>query len=272
MERKDFVDIMKNSASIGPDRLNEIDGLAKKFPYFHSAHLLLLRALHDNTSCEFGNCLRNSALYIADREVLYHILYSPVITELSGAEENPADSGQTVIESAKNSDEMINSFDNGTADEPQPDEKEDVIPQILIDEENSYIADEPPGEFDPAEEDDLLELDSELKPGGNNDSAANQEQGPTDQTVLSQSDLIDRFIIANPRIEPIRDARNIPAEDRSLSPEGEGFFVSETLARIYISQGYYSKAIDIFEKLSLKYPEKSSYFATQIEKVKELFK
>ncbi len=59
--------------------------------------------------------------------------------------------------------------------------------------------------------------------------------------------------------------------DGSLSQEDANEdFVTETLASIYARQGYYKKAIQIFEKLSLKYPEKSTYFAAQIEKIKLL--
>ncbi|MGL5890600.1 MAG: hypothetical protein ACRC3B_11980, partial [Bacteroidia bacterium] len=45
-------------------------------------------------------------------------------------------------------------------------------------------------------------------------------------------------------------------------------FITETLARIYVKQGNLSKAIRAYQKLSLKFPEKSTYFAALIEELK----
>ena len=60
-------------------------------------------------------------------------------------------------------------------------------------------------------------------------------------------------------------------EDISLDSMQESeAFMTETMAQIYLKQGYYYKALNTYEKLSLKYPEKSVYFATQIQKIKEL--
>ncbi len=52
-------------------------------------------------------------------------------------------------------------------------------------------------------------------------------------------------------------------------PEAETDFCTETLAKIYLEQDYTEQAIDIYSKLSLRYPEKSVYFATLIEEIKQ---
>lgn len=59
--------------------------------------------------------------------------------------------------------------------------------------------------------------------------------------------------------------------DYSLDEENidEACF-TETLAKIYTKQGRYEKAIEIIRKLSLKYPKKSTYFASQIKTLEEL--
>lgn len=82
-------------------------------------------------------------------------------------------------------------------------------------------------------------------------------------------DLIEKFIIEEPTI-PRGNLDNVDNRDLSeeSSTEKEDLF-SETLAKIYIKQKLYEKAIATYIKLSLKYPEKSVYFAHRIEKIKE---
>ena len=96
---------------------------------------------------------------------------------------------------------------------------------------------------------------------------SNQEPGSGDE---SNYDLINRFLENKPRISPARETDDKPYHDLAENQAEPPDLISETLARIYMSQKYYSKAIHIYEKLCLKYPEKSGYFATQIEKIKEL--
>jgi hypothetical protein len=92
---------------------------------------------------------------------------------------------------------------------------------------------------------------------------------PEKQPVAEDKILIDKFIKASPRLSPPREnAPHVDISEDSVK-EHDGIF-TDTLARIYIKQGYYSKAIFAYEKLILKYPEKSGYFAGQIEEIKKL--
>jgi hypothetical protein len=289
--------------------VGEVRELLDLFPYFQSAHLLLLKGLHNTSDVKFENQLRQSSIYVADREVLYYLLKNePQSTVEPQEQEKPiivsestsSDNQQTVIESGKNSQELIDEFEKNL---PGPTVKRDLefpspgLARTLLLTEDSddddtgnivFLLDD---EEEPADEniifmdpsmvlsgqDDLLELDlQEVSSNGSAESLVSGGVAAVEEKhsrKREQAELIDKFIIANPRIEPVRDKTDRPVEDISKSfQEEQGGFITETLAKIYVNQGYYSKAIDIYGKLSLKFPEKSSYFATQIEKVKELIK
>ena len=88
--------------------------------------------------------------------------------------------------------------------------------------------------------------------------------------------LIDRFLLSkpgairrNPEDENKADNENrINMVEKSTTENDE--FITETLAAIYFQQKSYEKALEAYKKLSLKYPEKSIYFATQIEEIEKL--
>jgi tetratricopeptide (TPR) repeat protein len=309
MNRNDFFRIIHDSCAVDRQMIGEVRELLDLFPYFQSAHLLLLKGLHNTSDVKFESQLKQSAIFVADREVLYYLLKKEpqsaaeqleIVKLVNPGESITTDNQQTVIESGKNSLELINEFEKNyrrtdgarnpestshgmqhsllVTEESDEDDSANIV--FLLDDEEEL-----PGEkiiyMDPSilvsAKDDLLELDLQ------EEGSSAPDEGPffigvtevveKNSKKLVQTDLIDKFIISNPRIEAVKDKSNYPLEDISIPfTEENGGFITETLAKIYINQGYYSKAIDIYEKLSLKFPEKISYFATQIEKVKGLIK
>jgi hypothetical protein len=86
--------------------------------------------------------------------------------------------------------------------------------------------------------------------------------------VEKKLDLIDEFIKNSPKIEFSKEEKSnneIPI-DTNIKDE----LITETLAKIYVTQKKFNKAIKAYDILSLKYPKKSSFFADQINYIKKL--
>ncbi|MBM3420363.1 MAG: hypothetical protein FJY11_04430 [Bacteroidetes bacterium] len=247
MNRKEFHNLVRNPGLIDRAAITELKEVLQLFPWFQSAHLLLLKGLKNTDDIRFDSQLRESAPHIADRTALYFLINRNAVAEVT--EDEPV--WQEVV--ARRPDEI---------DAAIPEIDEGGLDSLLEMEGSPTHADSSTGTEQLAvvgTDKMMLELDQD------EESAAHPS--------ISPRTLIDRFIELNPRLEPSRDREQKPAEDLSEQHTlDRGAFVSETLARIYIEQGYYTRAIHIYDKLCLKYPEKSSYFAAQIERVNELIK
>jgi tetratricopeptide (TPR) repeat protein len=126
-----------------------------------------------------------------------------------------------------------------------------------------------------AENQDVLNLifptEYRLDAPGNTDETIGEIARAIQNKPDKKQTLIEKFLEAQPKMPQVKDQESESPMDSQKQKELENDdFVTETLATIYAQQGYYKKAIQIFEKLSLKYPEKSTYFAAQIEKIKTL--
>ena len=103
------------------------------------------------------------------------------------------------------------------------------------------------------------------------------------ETPLHGQQLIDRFIeqaeeAALPETSvpdvsvPVEAKEGVLVETAATiaSESEEESYFTETLAKIYVKQQRYDKALEIIKKLNLKYPKKNAYFADQIRFLEKL--
>ena len=246
---------LDDPTSLNERTLGELREILEEYPYFQTAHLLYIRNLQMESNFRFAGQLKISAAYATDRTVLYHLLNPGLASQ--GINDHIL---QINLPSAKQELPMIEFSDNIGENRHVPEEKWNTVttsPETghsdLLNFElsgASYKLEEGENDTEKPLEDlikDISHLSNKKRKGKH-----------TGQKV----DLIDRFIKDNP-------AFNVRQSENS-EPDKNDEFITENLARIYKNQGLYQKAINAFEKLSLKYPEKNAYFARQIEEITNL--
>ena len=92
---------------------------------------------------------------------------------------------------------------------------------------------------------------------------------PKPKKKLIESSLIDNFIKNNPKISPVK--KDSPTANLAVkNPVPTEDLMTETLAKVYLAQRNFKKAIQAYKILSLKNPEKSGLFADQIRAIEKL--
>ncbi len=266
MTRDQLLRCLEDPSLLNERTLGELREILDEYPYFQTAHLLYVRNLQRENNFRFAAQLKTCAVFATDRTVLYHLL-------------NPAPEKKRIPDPSLEID-VVSIRDNTASIELS----DDPTATIKAHGEPFTRVKDTAGK----EHADLLNFelsDTTYMLGGienetekpQPDLAKDSSQEVTRKEKLNEpeqkANLIDRFIKDNPAFNVKQSESSGITEkiNKMLDNNGESDeYITETLARIYVKQGLYQKAITAFQKLSLKYPEKSVYFARQIEEVTNL--
>src|SRR5574344_2908314 len=248
----DLVKLIKNPKLMDKETLYDLRGLIALYPYFQTARLLMLQNLYILHDPLFDEELRKAAVYITDRRALFNLVERPHY-QLGGTSEKGEMSS---LEAVSENDRTISLIDNFLESIPEEEEKKDEEPS------------KPKRKLTPA--DAAVDYVSYMLQYEND---SDPEDDKSAQPMIGQS-LIEDFINKDGGKIQLQDVPEyVPSiEEPKADVESgidEGYF-TETLAKIYIKQGRYSKAIEIIKRLNLNYPKKNAYFADQIRFLEKL--
>ena len=246
MER--ITELIKHPERLDRDTLYELRSMLALYPYFQTARLLLLQnlyLLHDPT---FDEELRRAAIYISDRRVIFNLVEAAHYRLRNNLQQTQKPKTKSQDKEGSRTVTLIDQFlETIPVEDADSKKKRKPTPADAAVDYVSY----------------LLEIEGE-------EEAFKEEEQPQ----MKGQNLIDNFINNEggnfelkevPEFLPLLDENEKNEENSS----DEGYF-TETLARIYIKQGRYSKALEIIKRLNLNYPKKNVYFADQIRFLEKL--
>ena len=239
--------LIKHPELMDRDTLYELRSLLALHPYYQTARLLMLQNLYLLHDPAFDEELRRAALYITDRRVIFQMIEAAHY-QIAQAAANQESTKPRTQNSESRTVTLIDSFLDTMPDtDEQPHTKRKPTP---ADAAVDYVAY-------------LLETEA-----GNTDN---------DTPQLKGQDLIDTFLEQEqgriqlaelPEFTPASTTQQKEGNDDEDVNDEEYF--TETLARIYIKQGRYQKALDIIGRLNEQFPHKNAYFADQMRFLEKL--
>lgn len=229
----DITELIKHPEQLDRETLYELRSTLALYPYFQTARLLMLQNLYLLHDPSFDEELRRAAIYITDRKVIFRLVEAAHYRLPQRQRDNEAEKEK----SEEDINRTINLIDNFLDSIPKEEVKEGKKKRrpTPADAAVDYVAY-------------LLESEEDSDKDGEN------------VPLLKGQSLIDTFIendkgkivlSETPQFTPETEANGINEEK-----DGDESYFTETLARIYIKQGRYSKALEIIKRLSLNYPKK----------------
>lgn len=259
---KKINELIKNPYAVTTADLKDLSEVINEFPYFQALHAIHLKALKQNESFSYNQKLKQTAAHTLDRDVLFQFITNFNRSEASLKKVSENNSGLAQKEESETSE-----IKSSNSEEM---EQSSVAKTISAPAEEISIAPNAPLEFSKEEKhsfSEWLKLTSAI-PIERLEEVS--KKTPTSKKKkLIESPLIDKFLKANPKIKPVKKAS--PAVNLAVTASNEtDSLMTETLAKVYIAQKNYKKAIQAYKILSLKNPEKSGLFADQIRAIKKL--
>ena len=245
MKVQDFTYLLNSPESINKEQTEQLEDIISTFPYFQSARAIYLKGLKIQDSFRYNKTLKTTAAYTTDRSLLFDFITS---AEFINDEQLITEIEVTDAEIVKSLHKKIT--DNiSTTSEKIPNDVLEIGKPLEFNKNESHSFSE------------WLQV-TRLKP---------VERDKKNKNKLSKSDLIDKFITNNPKIKPVKDKLyKFDLKEEKVSDKDH--LMTETLAKVYLEQKKYKSAIQAYRILSLKYPEKSSFFADRIKAIQLLDK
>lgn len=293
MEKEALSYLLEHPAEITREQTRELEKVLIKAPYFQAARAIRLKGLKEYEELSYNSALKKTAAYTTDRSILFEFITSQEFNQNQIAKQIKEQDERLKQITVYEAEEVFGkrSIDINEAIKMKRSESERVMDPALFERverpedagEQSEVTEEQenqpqensgeelslgkPLEFDHKESHSFSEW-LKLTKAKPVDREEVKEQPETDENQRRKFELIEEFISKNPKIKPgkISNKSNL-AEQSVTAPES---LMTETLARVYLEQKNYKKAIQAYKILILKNPEKSGFFADQIRAIEKL--